>query len=95
MAATRENTLPLDKHNTDAAASAHTSTAALKLAFKVFFLFLGSILNLKHLRHNAEYHKKSKYIKTIELVSNYLGVAYNVPVAQWQCIALAAQKVVN
>ncbi len=63
MAATRERThSPLDKHNTDAAASAHTSTAALKLAFKGFFsFFLGSNqvkLNLKHLRHNAEYHKK-------------------------------------
>lgn len=62
MAAIRENTLPLDKHNTDAAASAHTSTAALKLAFKVIYLFIyfQVKLNLKHLGHNAEYKKKTK-----------------------------------
>jgi len=41
MAAIRENKLPLDKHNIDAAASARTGTAALKLVFKG--ICLGSI----------------------------------------------------
>lgn len=41
MAAIRENTLPLDKHSIDTAASAHPSTAALQLAFKG--ICLGSV----------------------------------------------------